>query len=56
MTVTTGDDCEHIDVEYRASEHRTPITHLQVHDFQCSGCEVCARIIKHVPVVPEEST
>lgn len=56
MAVTPGDKCEHIDVEYRASEHRTGITHLQVHDFQCSGCEECARIIKHVPVIPKEDS
>ena len=54
MAVAPGDDCDHDKVDHRASSRRTAVTHLEVHDFQCAGCEVCARIIRHIPVIPAE--
>lgn len=53
MTVASGDNCEHEEVAYRASAHQTAALRTEVHDFQCTGCEVCARIVRNIPTIPE---
>lgn len=54
MTVTPGDKCEHPEVGYRLSSLQQEALRTEVHDFQCTGCEVCARIVRHVPMIPQE--
>lgn len=54
MTVTPGDDCGHHEVGYNMSSLHTAALRTEVHNFQCAGCEVCARIVRHVPMIPQE--
>jgi hypothetical protein len=47
-------ECEHPEVGYRLSALTNTSSRTEVHDFPCAGCEVCARIVQHVPLIPEE--
>jgi hypothetical protein len=46
--------CEHPEVGYQVDALTSASSRVEVHNFPCSGCEVCARIVRHVPLIPEE--